>query len=124
MVMNQNNQILLVESFTRGWEFPGGYVEKEESLKAAAIREVKEESGIDIQITGFYGIEQNIRNSTCIIIFEGKVIGGKLTHSEENLSAGYFSVKKAEKMITNDSFRQRMQRCLHNNDHPFIYIIE
>lgn len=49
IVMNNDNEILLIKGPCRGWEMPGGQVEEGESLKDAAIRETKEESGIDIE---------------------------------------------------------------------------
>ena len=39
--------------FKDGWEFPGGKVEQGESPEQAIIREIKEELGADIQVTGF-----------------------------------------------------------------------
>lgn len=39
--------------FKDGWEFPGGKVEQGESPEQAVIREIKEELGADIQVTGF-----------------------------------------------------------------------
>lgn len=120
MVLNKNNQILLVKSYTRGWEFPGGYVEEGESLMAAAIREVKEESGIDIEVTKLFGIDQNVENSTCIVIFEGKEIGGDLTCSNENSGASFFSIDEAQKQITKKVFQQRIIRCLDQDVQPFV----
>lgn len=90
MVINHEKKILLVEGNLRGWEFPGGYVQRGESIQAAAIREVKEESGIDIHITKFLGVEQNIEKSTVVIILKGKLVGGKLTISDENQDVGFF----------------------------------
>lgn len=124
MVLNNEHQILLVKSFKRGWEFPGGFVEQGESLRAAAVREVKEESGIDIQVTGFYGIDQNVVNSTCIVIFEGRAIGGKLTQSDENQDVGFFSIDDSQRMITLEAFRQRISRCLNQKEHPFVHEIK
>ena len=51
---DENNNLLLVNDKKRGWEFPGGHLNKEELLKrdlnAALTREVLEESGYDINI--------------------------------------------------------------------------
>lgn len=51
VVLNDNNQILLLKGPRRGWELPGGQVEEGESLSDAAVRETKEETGIDIEMT-------------------------------------------------------------------------
>src|SRR5690625_5637975 len=51
------------------WEMPGGIVEEGESLKNAAIRETKEESGIDVEILNFCGIFQNVKKSICNTLF-------------------------------------------------------
>ena len=48
IVINDKNELLLIRGPRRGWEMPGGQVEEGESLSQAAIRETKEESGIDI----------------------------------------------------------------------------
>jgi 8-oxo-dGTP diphosphatase len=49
---NSDNQILLLEpTYKPAWEIPGGVVEQQESPRFAAMREVKEEIGLDIIIT-------------------------------------------------------------------------
>ena len=45
-VTDLSNEVLLVKSPCRGWEFPGGVVETGESLTQALIREIQEESGL------------------------------------------------------------------------------
>lgn len=45
-------RVLLVKpTYKDGWEIPGGYVEKGESPRAAAVREIAEELGADIDVT-------------------------------------------------------------------------
>lgn len=46
-----DGRVLLVNpTYKRGWEIPGGYVEISESPRAAAIREVKEELDLEIDV--------------------------------------------------------------------------
>ncbi|SFL44294.1 ADP-ribose pyrophosphatase YjhB, NUDIX family [Gracilibacillus orientalis] len=118
-VLNEKNEVLLIKSPRRGWEMPGGQVEEGESLKSAAIRETKEESGIDIEIEKFCGIFQYVSRSICNTLFVGKAIGGKLTTSPESLEVGFFPIHQALEMITWGNFKQRMEYCLNDSLHPF-----
>jgi 8-oxo-dGTP diphosphatase len=119
IVLNNQGEILLIKGPRRGWEMPGGQVEEGESLKDAAIRETKEESGIDIEVIKFCGIFQNVDRSICNTLFLGKVMGGEPITSSESLEVGFFPIKKALEMVTWKNFRQRIEYCLNNNVHPF-----
>src|SRR4051812_39843234 len=90
IVLNKQKEILLIKGPRRGWEIPGGQVEEGESLKNAAIRETKEESGIDIEVTNFCGVFQNVSESICNTLFLGIPIGGEPTTSPESLEVGFF----------------------------------
>lgn len=118
-VRNDDNEILLVRSPRRGWELPGGQVEEGESIKAAAIRETKEESGIEIEIVKFCGIFQNVKHSICSTLFMGKVVGGQLTTSPESLEVGFFPIEKALEMVTWKHFKKRIEYCLNAAVQPF-----
>lgn len=119
VVMNDQNQILLIKSPRRGWEPPGGRVEAGESIKAAAIRETREESGIEVEIITFCGIFHDVENSVCSTLFLGKPIGGEPTTSDESLEVGFFNVKEALEMVTWKSFRERIEYCLKPELQPF-----
>ncbi len=120
VVLNENNKILLIKQRNRGWVYPGGYVENGESIKAGAIREVKEESGIDIEVTKFCGVYQEVKNSKFIFLFLGKSIGGALSSSFESLEAGYFTIDEALSMVTWKNLRERIIECLNEEVYPFI----
>lgn len=120
IVLNDKGEILLIKGPRRGWEMPGGQVEEGESIKDAAVRETKEESGIDIEVTKFCGIFQNVKGSICNTLFVGKPIGGKPTTSPESLKVGFFPVDEALKMVTVGNFRQRIEYCLNEELQPFL----
>ncbi|MFC4560197.1 NUDIX hydrolase [Virgibacillus kekensis] len=119
IVTNDKNEILLIKGPRRGWEMPGGQVEEGESLKDAAIRETKEESGMDIEIIKFCGVFQNVPGSICNTLFLAKAVGGEPTTSPESLEVGFFPIEKALKMVTWKNFRQRIEYCLDDETQPF-----
>lgn len=119
MVLHET-KILLVKGRRRGWEFPGGYVGNEESIKEAAIREVKEEAGIEIELVKFCGIYRDSTNATCVFQFLGKPIGGDLTVDNESFEAGYYTMEEAETLITWENYKERIKDCLNEEIHPFI----
>lgn len=119
IVINDNNELLLIKGPRRGWEMPGGQVEEGESLSQAAIRETKEESGIDIEIIRFCGIFQNVGNSICNTLFLAKPVGGKLIKSPESLDSGFFPIEEALEKVEWKDFRQRIEYCLRPEMQPF-----
>ncbi|MGG3915410.1 NUDIX hydrolase [Rossellomorea vietnamensis] len=119
IVINENREILLIKGPRRGWEMPGGQVEEGESLKDAAIRETKEETGIDIEVLAFCGVFQNVKRSICNTLFLAKPVGGVPTTSPESLEVAFFPIDEALKMVTHSNFRERIECCLDKEKHPF-----
>lgn len=112
IVLNDKNEILLIKGPQRGWEMPGGQVEEGESLAQAAIRETKEESGVDIEIIRFCGIYQNVKESICNTLFLARQIGGEPVTTNESVETGFFPIEEALEMVTFMNFRQRIETCL------------
>lgn len=119
IVMNEQKEILLIKGPKRGWEMPGGQVEEGESLKDAAIRETKEETGIDIEVLKFCGVFQNVNYSICNTLFLARPVGGKLTTTPESLEVGFYPIEQALEMVSFMNFRQRIEYSLDENQHPF-----
>ena len=90
--IRQGNQILLVRQAygERYWSLPGGKMEPGESIEEAAIREVAEETGLEVRITRVVGLYSKPAEGGLAVTFEGKVIGGTLEAAHEITECGYF----------------------------------
>lgn len=94
-IFSLNGGILLVQraiepSYGK-WVFPGGYVDRGESLEAAAVRETKEESGLDVCLTRLLGVYSSPGNPVILIAYVGEVTGGSIQVDEEGLDARAFA---------------------------------
>lgn len=91
-LVEQDEKFLIVQEGKPGregrWNLPGGHLEGVETVAEAAIREVKEETGYDVELTGFLGLYQSVfrdkQLSVAGPIFLGKVIGGELRTSPDH----------------------------------------
>ena len=121
LVTNQKNEVLLVKSPRRGWEFPGGMVEQGETLQEALIREIFEESGIHVTITGFIGVYKNVEKDIVNLDFCCKYESGVPTTSEESLEVGWFQMNEVVQMMGNPLYETRIKNMLSDNPNMFCY---
>lgn len=116
LVTNDAGNILLVKSPRRGWEYPGGMVEPGETFQAALLREIKEEAGIDVEITAFIGLCKNIEKDVVNIDFACRAIGGCLTTSDESTEVTWVKKEEALKMVTFPLTRKRLAYMLSGSE--------
>jgi len=119
VVLNRNKNILLIKGPLRGWELPGGQVEKGEGLLDALRREVREESMAEIVNVRYRGLFHNIAESTVNLLFIAEYDGGELSKSEESLEVAFFKLDEARKLVTWGNFFKRIE-CVLSGSCPFI----
>lgn len=128
VIYDENNNILLQKrTDCDKWGFLGGLVELGESIEEAAIREVKEESGLDVEIVSFFGVYSKYfeeysngdKAQTIVHVFKAKVIGGNLIkNNEETLDLKYFDLENVPQL-----FNRQHQDILNDivSNREFVY---
>ena len=112
------------------WCLPGGRMEPGESVPEACAREVKEESGLDVQVGRLIGVYSNphwiityvdgISYQSVVLSLAAKPIGGKLTTSEETTECGYFSRDEMKNIDVMESSLDRIADAFAEVDSAFV----
>lgn len=115
--IHQDDKLLLVkQNYGRQyWSLPGGVVELGESIEQAAVREIREETGLDIRLKRVVGLYSKPDEGALAVTFEGEIVGGTLTPNHEIAECGYFSFDQLPE--ARGHFRQRVEDFKSNLPH-------
>ncbi|HWP91393.1 MAG TPA: NUDIX hydrolase [Thermodesulfobacteriota bacterium] len=99
VIITDDKKIILVkrvfDPYQDQWALPGGIVEYGETVEEAAIREAKEETGLDIKIEKLVGVysapDRDPRGHFVSVCFLCKPVGGEIKTSEETKEVKAFS---------------------------------
>jgi ADP-ribose pyrophosphatase YjhB (NUDIX family) len=72
------------------WVFPGGYVDRGEVVQEAAIREAREECGLEVRLDRLLNIYSYRRRTAIIVVYRATAIGGVLAAGDESDEARWF----------------------------------
>jgi 8-oxo-dGTP pyrophosphatase MutT (NUDIX family) len=132
VVANDAGEILLIRRSDNGnWALPGGAIDLGESLSQAAIRETREETGIDCEITGLTGVytdpghvilyESNVEvRQEFSIVLTARPIRGDPTPSEESTDVRWVPPAEIPGYAMDRAMRLRVGHYLEKRASPVI----
>jgi ADP-ribose pyrophosphatase YjhB (NUDIX family) len=132
VVENDNGEILMIRRTDNdNWAVPGGAIDLGESVSQAAVRETKEETGIDCEITGLVGIysdpkhvihytsNDEVRQEFSILL-TARPTGGTPTPSDESREVHWMEPTRLQSLQLDRSMRLRIGHYLESREKPVI----
>jgi 8-oxo-dGTP pyrophosphatase MutT (NUDIX family) len=131
VVADDRGRILLQRRRDSGlWALPGGGMEMADSLPGTAVREVREETGLDVEITGLVGTYTDPRHIIAYtdgevrrqfnVCFTARITGGRLTMSDESTELRFVSPDDLSALDMHHTQRLRIQHYLDERSSPYL----
>ena len=131
IVRDDDGRILLIHKTDNNlWALPGGGHEIGESIVDTVIREVKEETGYDVEVETITGTYTNPRHVMAYddgevrqqfsIAFRARLVGGEARTSSESSEVVWVRPEEVEALDMHPSMRMRIQHALEERNVPFL----
>jgi 8-oxo-dGTP diphosphatase len=99
VLLEQNGEVLLGRRSPNAlaggkWSFPAGFVDRGERVEDAAIREVREETGLGIRIDALIGLYSATGQTTVLAAYAGSIVGGTLGAADDLTELAFFPLDR------------------------------
>lgn len=116
VVLDPQGRCLLIRrsshnrNFVGKWEWPGGKVDPGEDFATAVVRETREETSLEVEMTGLAGATQFEMPAVQVVLLclETRIIGGKIKLSEEHDAFDWVSWSELSRRPLPDQVRDFM----------------
>jgi ADP-ribose pyrophosphatase YjhB (NUDIX family) len=131
VVPDDRGRILMVHRTDNDlWALPGGAMDLGERIAETVVREVREETGIDVEVTGVVGLYTNPNHvmayddgevrQQCSVCFTARMVGGHLSTSSETKQVRFVAPDQLDTLAIHPSMRLRIDHYLENRSRPYI----
>lgn len=131
VVQSNTGDILMIErTDNKLWALPGGAQDLGETTREAVIREVYEETGINVEVRGITGIYSDPRHIIAYdngevrqefsIVFRAHPTGGQIRPSSESKQVHWVPQGKIKNLDIHPSMKLRIQHALENRKEPYL----
>jgi ADP-ribose pyrophosphatase YjhB (NUDIX family) len=119
LIFEEGHVLLSLRRDIDWWNLPGGGMEAGETVDEAVCREVREETGLDVEVDHLVGVYSKPQKQEVVLTFRCRRIGGMLTATEEVRESRYFT-PEAMPVNTLPKHRQRIEDALLHLQYPII----
>lgn len=115
----KDDKILLVHENNDSWSLPGGWCDVLESIKSNTIKEVKEETGLDVETIKIISIQDRNRHNipvyaygVCKIFVLCEVLSGEFVKNIETIETEYFSLNNLPNNLAKEKTnKEQIEMC-------------
>ena len=114
----REEKILLVRENNGKWSLPGGWCDVNISVGENTVKEVKEESGLDVKIDKVIAVQDRAKHNlpvyaygVCKVIAQCSVIGGNFEPNIETTGFQYFAENELPELATEKINEEQIRMC-------------
>jgi 8-oxo-dGTP diphosphatase len=120
VITDDHGRVLLVRRRdNQHWEPPGGVLELCETIHDGLRREIREETGLDIEPDRLTGVYKNMPRGIIALVFRCKITGGQLTTNDE-VTAFRWADQDAIRQLTTEAYAIRLLDAMRTETAPAV----